>query len=360
MTSQWLLRGPESEEVLILHQGYHIRAKPKGAPWQNRTFPSPDEAGLAVAMWLEDLTSKGWAVVAEGMEAKLEVLWHEITKLEDGWLTLTVTEAALEVAGGIASRVAAAAPTGLQLTSRAYRHDLEPIVESLAAQAPAGIESLVVDTPDQPLSRQTHFLWGDLAPLLSSMPDLARVYAVGDLDLSHLESESLRELIVFADPLAPAVIEALALANCPRLERLVLGLANESAADPGASAALEDVFASAPLPALRHVEIYGFDRPAALLEGLAEGPLLGQLATLRIAGELEDEDQSVPSLLRIADRCGHLESMTLGIDVLSAEGVAELEKALPRLIDDSTEPDSRDPEAYLAWAPPVGADEASS
>src|SRR5690606_33924876 len=174
-------------------------AKPKGAPWQNRTFPSPGEAGLAVAMWLEDLTSKGWAVVAEGMEAKLEVLWNEIAKLEDGWLSLTVTEAALEGAGGIAARVAAAAPAGLQLTNRAYRHDLEPIVESLAAQAPAGIESLVIDTPEQPLSRQTHFLWGDLAPLLSSMPDVARVYAVGDLDLSHLESESLRQLILFAE-----------------------------------------------------------------------------------------------------------------------------------------------------------------
>lgn len=356
--SQWLLRGPEDEEVLILHQGHHIRAKPTNGPWQNRSFESPGEAALAVMLWIEDLTGKGWAVVAEGVAARLESAWSSIARQEGDWLTLTVTSNLLEegLAGAVASRVAAAPPRVLQLANRAFRHDLAPVTESLAAVAIEGVESLVIDTPEQSVSRQSYFLWGDIGPLLSTMAGLERLFAVGDFEISSLENNSLREITLVGDPLMPGAIDAVAASSCPLLETVIVELARESGADPGADEALEALLVGG-LPSLSRLVIEGHEEPAALLEALSAAPGFAALSSVRIAGELEDEDLAVPALLRIADRLTHLDELILGIDVLSEEAMTELGAVLGNLVDDSTLESATLPDAYRAWATPVEDDE---
>ena len=368
---RWLLSRTDGAELEIIHDGFHVRAKPKGERWSNQTFPTPDEAGEAIDAWLGHLFETGWTVAAEGADAELVVLWNRIAEhpkleleegLEEGaehprdesWLKIRMISDVLEpfMADAVAEKISTMSTLKtLQLTNRKLLIDFSPFVDALTLAPPQSVTRLIIDTLEQPLSKQARFPWGDLGIMLTSMPKLEFAFLAGDIELGMLTSSSLKSLRIAGDPLLPGTIEELAMADLPSLRDLVLGLAVSEPAEKASLRALESILDAGKFPSLERIQLTGVENPAELMKKLAGKPLLSQLKTFQISGsELEDEDTSVPLLLEVATELAAIEILGLGTDVLSEEAQEKLAAAIPGLVDDFELEDAFLPEGLDAWA----------
>ena len=372
---RWLLAREDGAEIEIIHDGFHVRAKPKGDRWSNQSFPSPEEAGEAVEAWLKHLTDEGWAIAAEGDDAELLALWNKIAEhprkkpgeeaevgpdgtpvepeRDEDWLKVRLVADALEysMASALAEQIFITAVDTLQFTNRKLLIDFSPIIDALTECPPATVSRLIIDTLEQTPTKQARFPWGEIGGMLSALPNLQYAYLCGDCGLAMLESDSLISLRVIADPVLPGTLDEIANARLPNLRDLVICMSTSEPVDRDSLRGLLELMKSNGMPSLERLQLLGVENPAALVVKLADTAMMARLKTFQITGaDLEDEDESSPLLLSVAGKLGHLKTLGLGVDILSEEGLEALTTKIPGLADDYDLEDPFLPEGCEAWA----------
>jgi len=226
---------------------------------------------------------------------------------------------------------------------------------------PGGLLAQVLD--GKPLPSVKSFIYGasiigryykrpldELADLLALFPNLERVEASGPFLLRELRHATLQELHLDSHSQLPAVLAKLGAGSLPALTTLGIEIDpdvdEENDLDQLAGAAILSLDA----PLLRAVHVAKAEDVTDLLDVLTERPVPASWTMLYLTGSVGDEDQLL-SLLR--ERAPALASVALlGLPVtddLSEDGVAEVRRLLPRVIDVCELPELWPSSSTNAW-----------
>jgi hypothetical protein len=172
-----------------------------------------------------------------------------------------------------------------------------------------------------------------MTPLLDAFPRLEEfgvrgaVGHNGRLSFENLRHDSLRSLTVQSGGLPSAVVQQIASAELPSLERLELWLGVDNY---GGDYALDDfgpIFQAENFPKLRHLGLRDSDQADAIARAIAEAPVLDQLESLDLSmGTLGDEGAKA---LLASPKVKKLKRLNLRHHYMSREMMAELQKQLP-------------------------------
>lgn len=204
------------------------------------------------------------------------------------------------------------------------------LVEAIAATgAPAALRRLSFTPFDFQISwtRLT-----DLSPTYSHLPRLEELsITAGDVTLGRVELPALRSLEIVTGGLRRHVLESVAAASWPRLERLVLYLGTERYGGECTIADLSPILDGAVLPAgVTTLGLCNSELGDELVEAVACSRVLPRLRRLDLS-EGTIGDAGARLLLDRADAFGHLAELDLGGNYLTAEVSARLARLGPRV-----------------------------
>jgi uncharacterized protein (TIGR02996 family) len=193
--------------------------------------------------------------------------------------------------------------------------DAELVAAIAAAGAPAALRRLTFDPQDFQISwtRLT-----DLSPIYRHLPRLEELaIATGDVTLGEIDLPSLRSLELVTGGLRRHVLDSVASAAWPRLERLVLYLGTERYRG---DVTLDDLAAlldgAVVPPSLTTLGLCNCEFADELAAAVARSRILPRLAHLELShGTLDDAGAQV--LLDHADAFRHLASLDLRSNYLS-------------------------------------------
>jgi hypothetical protein len=182
---------------------------------------------------------------------------------------------------------------------------------------------------------QRHFQRGNLSHVFAAMPELQRAFLEGDLALGPFRHSALVELYLQGEPVRIAAVEALGACSLPALQKLGIMLCN----GPGSECSGEMVavaLSTLEAPCLEWLRIQGIqDITQFLAEALRRG-LPSSLHTLRLEGEISDEE----ALLEVIERHAHalraLRHFSLPLlDEVSSCAVDRVKELVPDYVDQS-------------------------
>ena len=204
------------------------------------------------------------------------------------------------------------------------------IVDAIAAAgAPPALRRLAFDPLDFQISwtRLT-----DLSPLYSHLSRLEELaIEAGDVTLGRIDLPALRSLELVTGGLRRHVLDSVAAASWPRLERLVLYLGTERYGGDCALADLADLLDGACLPAgLRALGLCNCEFADSLADSLARARVLPRLAHLDLShGTLDDA--GAQAILDHAGAFRHLATLDLRGNYLTPATCALLAHLGPRV-----------------------------
>lgn len=229
------------------------------------------------------------------------------------------------------------------------RRKASPGLAALMQNAWPGLETLIIDAHDQPMTRQAACRVGDLSAVLPAVPDLRRLYVGGQLGLTKpVKHTSLVHVSLLANPLPTRSLEVLGKSDLPALTRLDLGVSTESPPDDGWLDALVSL-----LQRLSPLDVLTLEGPfdgADVLAGLA--PAAAHLPReLRLLGSVRDDDALVRAATALAG--GPLASLVVPAGELAEGSLTALRRALPAVAEGESGfvPSAWDVEAFLRSAP---------
>ncbi|MEZ4238369.1 MAG: hypothetical protein R3F59_19905 [Myxococcota bacterium] len=191
--------------------------------------------------------------------------------------------------------------------------------------------------------------WIDLGcfDLFVPCPRLEHVRLVaGDLTLGEVRAPRLVSFTVRTTGLKVQVVEALCAGELPALEVLDLWIGDPGRSDVGVA---DLALLHRPWPRLRHLGLGNAPLTDALVDVLADSPVLPQLVSLDLAGGTLTR-VGAERLVARADRFRHL-SLDLEGNLLDEEAAAAVARALPDVgCDDQreVEDDDDDPSYYVS------------
>ncbi len=216
---------------------------------------------------------------------------------------------------------------------------------ALAGRTLPSVGSFIFDTDFQTQTRQRDNSIGDLGATLAACPNLERLFATGQLELSQCEHATLRELHLLGDPLTVELLASLGASGFPRLERLTLSLASD--AGPGPEREALAAVASMQAPELRGVFLAG--------GGSAEEALgmIGSIARgkeVTIYAPIDDEDMLIEAIEANADALRKFTLVALPFaDFCSESALERARELVPAIGDASDVPNATLPAAYASW-----------
>jgi uncharacterized protein (TIGR02996 family) len=202
---------------------------------------------------------------------------------------------------------------------------------ALARARPPALRRLHV--ADFRYPREIEISWtdlGDLSPIWEALPGLRELeLQAGSMELGRVRAPELRSFEVRTGGLSRASARAIAAAEWPRLERLVVWFGDSSY---GAEAGVDDlrpILEGAGLPALRHLGLMNAEFADDLCRALADARVLGQLESLDLSlGMMSDAGAAALAGVRAL---GGLKELAVERNYLTAEGVQALRTLGPRL-----------------------------
>lgn len=191
--------------------------------------------------------------------------------------------------------------------------------------------------------------FGSLAHVFDAMPELQRAFFNGEVAFCPIRHSSLVELHLHGDPICSANVEALGTSSLPALHKLEIVLCEEArCACPIEMCAIS--LSTLDAPNLEWLRVQGLEDIACFLETYLRGGVPSSLHTLRLEGEIPDEDALLAVLTRYGDILRKLRNVSLPLlDEVSLCAVERVKEILPCYVEQSNV-SSRYPESvYLSW-----------
>lgn len=217
---------------------------------------------------------------------------------------------------------------------------------ALSGRSLPSVTAFIFDTYFQTLTRQATNDPGDLAATLAAFPNLERVFASGQLELTACTHAAVEKLHLLGDPLSEDLFAALARCRFPRLETLVLALASD--AGPGPEAEAFRAIAALDAPLLREVHVAGGESIESALA--ASQSLPHHVANLGIHARIDDEDELLEIVERHAAQLQRFTSIVLPFaDYCSDEALDRARAIVFAMTDAGDRADPTLPAAYSSW-----------
>jgi hypothetical protein len=180
------------------------------------------------------------------------------------------------------------------------------------------------------------FQYGDLDNVFTAMPELQRAFFNGDLVFRPFQHSALVELYLVGDPLRIATVDALGACSLPALQKLRIMLTEEARCECR-SKRVAIALSALDAPCLEWLHVQSIQDIAHFLEGFLNRGLPSPLHTLRLEGEIPDEDALLEVLERHADELRNLRHISLPLlDEVSLCAVDRVKELLPNHVDQST------------------------
>jgi predicted DNA-binding WGR domain protein len=263
-----------------------------------------------------------------------------VVKLEDEGPQLVPRKTVVQILDELATR----APQALHLRCGATWPGTH-WEKAITGRTFPSLTAFVFDEPSDTEDRQRDNSLGDLGATLIAMPNLERLFAVGDLRLGPTTHGAATALVLGGNPHPRRLLEGLGQSVFPRLEHLALSLsADEGPLAPRVAASLRTLAAER----LARVDLVGLDSVPDTLAALAA---LGEVgwSTLMLHGE-SDEDALVEAVEHHAAWLGRFATIGLPVgDTLSEEAQSRIAALLPRLTDTSAAESLFLPTTYEGW-----------
>jgi len=188
---------------------------------------------------------------------------------------------------------------------------------------------------DQPSWRRI----GDVQPLWAALPELRVLEMQGSegsdggtpLKMGTIAATKLERLVLQSSGLSVEAIEALLRSPLPELRHLELWFGHE---DYGNTCTIDDVtrlLACTGFPKLESLGLKNSEWEGALIDAVAQGPLLAQLSKLDLSmGILCTE--AVDHLIAARDRFAHLKVIDVSDNFILDADHARLREALPQVV----------------------------
>lgn len=220
------------------------------------------------------------------------------------------------------------------LAARGDANTWRPAVEAVAAAPHAArLRSLRLDAYDDEHAQISWVPYGDLGGVWGAFPRLEelRIRSGGGGALGEVVLPSLRTFVRVSGGLAEDELAEIAVASWPRLEHLELWLGQVEYGGPSDASGLGPILVGAGLPQLRHLGLVNSELDVALVEALADAPILARLRSLDLSrGTLASAACEV--LLARASRFAHLERVDVDDNFFSEDELARLRAAIPGLV----------------------------
>lgn len=320
-------RGHPQGELIAIHQASEV----VGLGIESNRRGRLDAGSADLAGELDALRARERALLHEHAEVLLGPLTHYVDLVDLEWRWGFVHRATLWFGDVEPSRVLGAfleSPVcelvqDLSLSAPALLTDYHALMEQMAEKGrPRGLRSLFLGKVRsfEAARLQPPPMIGRVRTLNDVCAHLERVVLHGNqIDVTGLELPELRTLEVRS--LQPELFENTFNATWPRLERLVVSFPFTPPEQ------MQPLFAAAAMPELRHLRV-GHPRswchqPAVSpqwCEAFVRSPLLRQLETLELEGELVDA--AVETLAAHHEKLAHLKRLDVGRNGLSFYGWA--------------------------------------
>ncbi|MCP3102750.1 TIGR02996 domain-containing protein [Myxococcus sp. K15C18031901] len=218
-------------------------------------------------------------------------------------------------------RTLSVGPLDSSLPSNDYRETLRLV----AAHAPRTLRSLAFMDPMEFSQGLSLFQLGDASALYAAFPRLRALSLNGNMVLGEMNLPELRELSLESSGLTREVVEAVAAAHWPHLEKLVLRF---GVRDLGCDVTPEDLrplLEGTRMPRLRHLGLRNAEFTDALCELLPAAPVLGRLEQLDLSMGMMTK-RGADALMAHADRFAHLLRLDVTENLLDADAVDVLDR----------------------------------
>ena len=270
----------DGEERILLLAGKRFAQRGAGK-WHIQSFDSAADAKDYFERLLF-LDSKGGLKPVETTHPTDEQVEAELARaiesfpgtheIEDGRCTIKFEGSSDEKVSPAACKslvkwLALEAPRSVRLICE-YLSPKQAWAQALQGVMLPSVKSFVFDVSYKAPGEQSRNSIGDLAAVLAACPNLERLFVTGDLSLSPVRHESLRQLYLFGNPLTASLFENLGRSEFPRLERVAVMLAEGKRPLP--YPAILETLRTLRAP-VREVYLDGFERVSDTLEALATG-----------------------------------------------------------------------------------------
>ncbi|VAW72263.1 hypothetical protein MNBD_GAMMA12-1680 [hydrothermal vent metagenome] len=192
----------------------------------------------------------------------------------------------------------------------------------------------------------------------SSIGNCGKIYAVlpnleqliihgGGIELGKIKHKNLKTLSITTGGLSATAVKAVAKADLPALEMLIVYFGAEDYGAEGEVGMLKPLFDGKGYPALKQLGLMNAEFQNEITQALVKAPIVKQLISLDLSmGTMTDEGAQI--LLDNVDIFGHLDHIDVSSNYLSEEIVNHLEKVYPKKmsIGDQEVPDVDDGEVY--------------
>ncbi len=187
---------------------------------------------------------------------------------------------------------------------------------------------------DLPLD-QHDLKYGSLTHIFDAMPELQRAFVNGDVAFRPFQHSALVELYLQSDPIRTTTVKALGACSLPALRNLGVKLYEEDDSEcPVETCAI--TLSTLDAPCLEWLRVQGIEDIACFLETYLRGGVPSSLHTLRLEGEISDEDALLDVLTRHADVLRRLRNLSLPLlDEVSLCAVERVKEILPCYVDQS-------------------------
>jgi hypothetical protein len=246
----------------------------------------------------------------------------------------------------LVSHIATMSPRRVQIVCDfASPHD--HWAKALAGKSFPAVTAFVFDTYFQTQTRQGTNSIGDLAASFGAFPQLARVFATGNLALSPFEHANVRALHLLGDPLSQQLLANLGASSFPKLDKLALSLASDAGPVPmdAAIAAIGKLRA----PLLRELHLDGITPIEGALGALVDA-VAGRVKELVLHGPIDDEDQLIEVLEAKAGALRAFDVLGLSlVDYVSTDAAEAAARHVPAVRDTDQIECATLPAAYETW-----------
>lgn len=190
---------------------------------------------------------------------------------------------------------------------------------------------------------------GNLAHVFAAMPELQRAFLNGDLAFCPFQHSALLELFLQGDPMRIATVEALGACSLPALRKLGITVCEEMDCECRIET-LAIALSTLDAPCLEWLHVRCIEDIAFFLDAFLSRGLPSSLHTLRLEGEIPDEDTLLDVLTRYGDALSALRHISLPLlDEISLGAVERVKEILPCYVDQGNVSSLFREKVYDAW-----------
>lgn len=216
-----------------------------------------------------------------------------------------------------------------------YEESCQAILDGIAANADrfSHITKLFIGDMDYEVCEVSWIIQGNYSGLWRAMPQLKELTIKGstDLELGVIEHDNLESLTIICGGLGKGVIEEIARAKLPNLQKLLLYIGVEDYGFDGDADTVRELLSVSDFPRLTYLGITDSEIQDELTAVVLESKYMQQITTLDLSnGTLTDKGGQL--LLEKLPGCPNLEKLDVHYHYLSDEMMGKLE-ALPIAVD---------------------------